>query len=103
MIWILRIDDWCLVEDTLSRHPELARNTVIYFTGATKQSLSVQHREKVEQFKGNGSVVELRRPGAEDFSAMDIQKWYVCASRPLRNRLLEWLKGRTVIYENFDY
>lgn len=103
LVWILRIDDWHLVEDVFSRHPELARNTVIYFTGVTKQGLSVQQKEVVEQFKSSGADVELRRPEEEDLVAIEVERWYLCASRPLRSRLLEWLKGRTVVFENFDY
>lgn len=103
LIWILRIDDWGLVEDTFSKHPEIASNTMIYFTGETKEDLSVQQKKKVEQFTSNGAVVELRRPEEKDFGATDAERWYLCAGRPLRDRLLEWLKGRTVVFENFDY
>jgi len=103
LIWILRIDDWRLVADTFSRHRELARNTVIYFTGISKQGLSVQQKEEVEQLKSSGAVIELRRPEEKDLVAVDIERWYLCAGKPLRDRLLEWLKSRTVVFENFDY
>jgi NAD(P)H-flavin reductase len=103
LIWILRIDDWRLVEDVFSRYRELARNTVIHFTGVSKQGLAAQQKEEVEQFKNSGAVIELRRPEEKDLIAIDVDRWYLCAGRPLRDKLLGWLKGRTVVFENFDY
>lgn len=103
LIWVLRMDDWGIVADTFAKHPDLARSTTIYFTGARREQLSVQQAKKVEEFKGQGAKIEIRRPEAKDFEAVEAEKWYLCAGRPLRDRLLEWLHGRTVVFENFDY
>lgn len=103
LIWIIRFDDRHLVEDTFSRHRGLAGNTVIYFTGVTEQDLSIQQKEDLEQFKSDGAVTELRRPEEKDLVTVDVERWYLCAGKALRNRLMEWLKDRTVVFENFDY
>lgn len=102
LLWILRIGDWGLVEDTFKRHPELSKSTTVYFTSAERNQLSAQQIKKVEEFKRQGATIELRRPEGKDFEGNAL-KWYLCAGQPLRNRLLEWLHGRTVVYENFDY
>jgi hypothetical protein len=30
-------------------------------------------------------------------------KWYMCAGKGLRKQILEWLPGKEVVFENFDY
>jgi len=103
LIWILRMEDWGLVADTFAKHPGLAKSTTIYFTGKTRERLSAQQVKKVEEFSLQGAKIELRRPEAKDFEKIEAEKWYLCSGEPLRGRLLNWLRGRTVVYENFDY
>jgi len=103
LFWILRMEDWGLVEDTFARHPGLANSTTVYFTGKPREQLSAQQVKKIEEFSNQGAKIELRRPEGKDFESIEADKWYICSGQPLRDRLLEWLHGRTVVYESFDY
>ena len=110
LFWIIRINDVKFVLDVLHREPSLAASATIFLTGASSNGLTTHQEEGVDQIKALGARTLLRRPESGDFkrgsdvvNVDDAEKWYLCAGRPLRDHLLEWLEGRTVVYENFDY
>ena len=104
LFWTLHAQDLGLVEDTLRTWPELARSTLLFITGSTS-AMSLQHSNLSETLKKQGVGIHLRRMTAIDLLGNQSlsQTWYVCTGKSMRLSLLEWLKGRTVVYEDFDY
>jgi ferredoxin-NADP reductase len=103
LFWIIKVEDAAFVLDVLKRNTDLAERTAVFFTGTEIQKLEEAQKAQIEEIKAMGANVEIRRPIKEDFEAIEADKWNLCAGLPLRNRLLEWLKGKTVLYESFDY
>jgi hypothetical protein len=103
LLWILKTEDVDFVLDVLSKHDGLAKKTTVFFTGTDIRELGEATKLKIEKLNGMGATVEVRRPEKKDFDAVKAEKWYLCASLPLRGRLLEWLQGKTVLFESFDY
>ncbi|KAF2429305.1 oxidoreductase-like protein [Tothia fuscella] len=100
LVWVIRAEDVSFVVDVLGRERDLARVTSVFFTG---NSSSEKVKEGIQQVVEMGATVHIRRPQQADFDALDAQKWYMCAGRPLRDHILDWLKGKKVLFENFDY
>ena len=100
LYWILRQDDIDFVLDIFQKYPDVAKHARVFFTGATNAS-----DPKLDEIRALKAVIELRRANKQDFIETERKatKWYLCAGNPLRAKLLEWLDGRTVVYENFDY
>jgi ferredoxin-NADP reductase len=100
LYWVIRKDDIGFVLDVFGRYPSLAKTAKVFFTGSDQMEES-----RLDAVSKLGSRIEMRRRGKEDFDEADgtFAKWYICAGNPLRARLLEWLEGRTVVFENFDY
>jgi hypothetical protein len=103
LFWTIGIADIDLILDVFGKHEGLSANSCIFFTGLDKSLPTIQQEQKIQAVKDSAGTVHLRRPEASDFSGVEAEKWYLCAGLSLRGRLLDWLKGRTVVYENFDY
>jgi len=99
LLWIIRVDDVGFVLDTFERNVGLAKVTTVFFTGGQK----THHSAKLEKVKAAGANLKIGRPKKEDLLEHEAEKWYLCAGNPLRKQLLEWLEGKVVIFENFDY
>jgi ferredoxin-NADP reductase len=103
LYWIIQQADVDFVLDIFTKYPEVARHAKVFLTGAEKAA-----KDKVDRIWEFGADVEMRRAGKDDFAEVQeeggkVEKWYLCAGNPLRAKLLEWLDGRTVVFENFDY
>jgi NAD(P)H-flavin reductase len=101
LIWLTGIDDAEMILETLSNHTDLAPHTTIYFTGKDPKS-----NEITQKIEATGATIHFGRPteAAQILQAApDAQTWHLCAAQGLRGKLLEWLAGKTVLYENFDY
>lgn len=96
LFWTVRAKDLGLVVDTLKRIHGLASSTRLYVTGGGGKA------KKIAEIEAMGARVEQRRLQNNDFEIAP-QKVYVCTSVELRKRLLEWLAGNTVIFEDFGY
>jgi NAD(P)H-flavin reductase/predicted pyridoxine 5'-phosphate oxidase superfamily flavin-nucleotide-binding protein len=103
LFWIIKTEDAGFVLDVLRKHKDLAKRTTVFFTGTENPNLKETQKADIERIKAMGANTEVRRPVKEDFDVVHADKWYLCAGLPLRSRLLEWLKGKTVLYESFDY
>jgi ferredoxin-NADP reductase len=97
LIWIIRLEDIDFVLDVCKEYLEMAKHAKVFFTGAAKVA-----DHKVNEVRKLGASVEKRRPRKEDFDVA-AATWYLCAGNPLRATLLEWLDGKKVLFENFDY
>jgi ferredoxin-NADP reductase len=98
LLWTLRAEDAGLVRDMFDRYPELIRCTEIFFTGDTT----------VNAMPANGAtlhpeaMVVGRRLLKSDVEGIEAEKWFLCAGKGLREEVLRWLEGRTVVVEDFD-
>ena len=61
--------------------------------------------EGVQGLRAAGVEVRLRRMRKEDVQEIQdaVQKFYVCTSVPMRKLVEEWLPGRKLIYEDFNF
>jgi ferredoxin-NADP reductase len=101
LFWTLRVDDVKFALDVLSTNPQLRLVTTVFFTtgkGITddlEESLSTLDDWKVQH--------HMRRITSEDLLTVNAQTWYICAGGGLKKVLLQWLHGRTVIFEDFNF
>ena len=102
LLWTLRLDDLDLVVDTIERCPGLAPSTAIFLTGKSANSDS-QQDSKLANLREAGVRVELRRLLEEDLQAVGAKTWYLCTGRGLKLALVNWLKEKTLVYEDFNF
>jgi hypothetical protein len=103
LFWAVGIDDIDLVLDIFGKHEGLGANSTVFLTGTVKSFPTEQQKQKIDKVKGFSAIVKLKRPEEIDLKDVDAERWYLCAGLSLRTSLLAWLKGRTVVFENFDY
>jgi ferredoxin-NADP reductase len=103
LIWITKAEDTDLVLDTFKRYPGLAESTTLFFTGKKGPR---GDSSKLDTIRNSGATVIIGRPAdANELikAAPKAEIWYLCAGKALRKQLLEWLAGKKVEFENFDY
>lgn len=98
LYWTVRSEDLGLVIDTFERLPGLAESTNLFITG--KSGPKSKAWEKLEI---SGASIEKRRIAKDDLTGDDSSRWYLCTGVGLRNSVLDWLDGKTVLYEDFNY
>jgi hypothetical protein len=59
--------------------------------------------KKLEEVSESGAKVEKRRMLAVDLTALDVNEWYLCTGPALRKMIQEWLPGKKIVYESFEY
>jgi NAD(P)H-flavin reductase len=104
LYWTVRAEDLGLVLDSFEQFPGLVGCTRLYVTGAAK-SAAAENLKKLEEMN---ATVEMRRMmssdlGLEAEGGVEIRKWYVCTGDDLRKTVTDWLQGRLVITESFNY
>lgn len=104
VFWTLGVKDIGLVADCFERYEGLASVTDLFLTGDPAQIPETQ-RPILEKLKAQSRRCEMRRLRKEDLTAVqdEVENWYLCTAPVLRNQIQEWLPGKPVIYENFDY
>lgn len=98
LFWTVRADDLPLVTDTFERIPGLAKSTKLFVTGQINDELD-EWKTIIE----SGAAVEKRRMTMEDTISSVAGKWYLCTGTAFRNTLLQWLAGKNIKYEDFNY
>ncbi|KIW04207.1 uncharacterized protein PV09_04515 [Verruconis gallopava] len=100
LFWIIRLEDIDFVLDVFAQHPQLAKHATVFFTGA-----ATVPADRLKEILSSGAKIERRRPTRQDLEQpeMAMSQWYLCAGNPLRANLLEWLDGRKIVFESFDY
>jgi ferredoxin-NADP reductase len=98
LYWTVRFEHLRLVFDTLQRHSGLKSFLRLYVTGKIDEASSDWQKASTLSSK-----VEKRRFAKEDFEDDLAARCYICTGTPLRNALVDWLGGKVVVYENFDY
>lgn len=98
LYWTIRGEDLGLVLDTFERIPGLAESTVLFVTGKTKHAFVAWAK-----LESSGASLKKRRIQKDDLIEDPSSRWYLCTGIGLRNSLLEWLHGKTTVYEDFNY
>ncbi|RFU30198.1 hypothetical protein B7463_g6125, partial [Scytalidium lignicola] len=99
LYWTVRAEDLGLVLNTFEQIPGLAQSTTVFLTGKVQEGPSAQRRE----LEDCGAQVNERRMDKDDLGDDLAARYYLCASTDFRKDLLDWLAGKTTIYEDFNY
>ena len=104
VFWSIGVKDIGLVYDVFKRNPTLAKSTSLFLTGDAT-SLAEDDQKKLQEVRNSAAKCEMRRIQPDDLLAIsnDCEDWYLCAAPALRMQIQDWLPGKKVIYENFDY
>ena len=97
LLWSTRIEDINLVIDTLEQHPDLTHSLSVFITNMKDDS------NKVEELKNKGVILHLRRIQKADVEFSQISKFYLCTPVPMKKQLMEWLPGKELIFEDFNF
>jgi len=102
LLWSLRRDDIGLALDTLRSYPELKDRTRIFLTGDGDSNEA--DKEAVDELMGLGAVLEGHRMLKQDLDELSgVKRFYVCTGTSHRMLLLQWLEGKEVIFEDFNF
>ena len=104
LFWTINILDIGLITDTFKRNRRLARSTTLFVSGEVLD-LSESDTEALAKLDVLGTHIIRRRMLASDFQAAEdlSSKWYICVGTALRKTLMQWLEGKEIVYEDFDY
>ena len=105
VFWTINIRDLGLVNDTFERNRRLAKSTTLFLSGEILE-LSVNDTEALAKLDALGAqTIKKRRLLASDLQDAEnlSSKWYICAGTALRKNLMQWLEGKEVVYEDFNY
>ena len=98
LLWSIRREDSNLVISTVAQHPDLRNRLVVFITDGQNGSVGV------EELKQNGLAVHLRRIQKSDLTVSEkIRKYYLCTPVPMRKQLTEWLPGKDLVFEDFNF
>ncbi|KAI9726728.1 MAG: hypothetical protein M1828_000584 [Chrysothrix sp. TS-e1954] len=102
LFWTLHVDDLDLVLDTLKIHTKLSANMRLYITGAGNKA--GEDSSAIQQLRQAGVHCKMQRLQKSDLGGDELSNtWYVCVGTGLRKALLEWLEGKEVLYEDFNF
>ncbi|KAJ5773174.1 Riboflavin synthase-like beta-barrel [Penicillium paradoxum] len=101
LFWSISIDDLGLVHDTFQGWPQLPLSTTLFITRDVE--LDGADRQMWDALQSSGVQLIRRRMQAEDLDLALADVWYLCAGVALKRMILNWLGGKTVIYEDFNY
>lgn len=102
LFWSVSMRDVGLVVDTFRKFPHLPASTSLFMTGPDLESGSLDQRN-FQAICLSGARVERRRMEKEDLDPLLVDVWYLCAGTGLKRTALDWLSGKRVVYEDFDY
>jgi ferredoxin-NADP reductase len=105
LFWSVTMQDIALVAEVFEEFPDLPKSTTLFITGPSEAeaALSTSDREKLEMVLGSEAKIHRRRLEAADLDLSTADKWYLCAGPGLKALVLNYLTGKTVVYEDFDY
>lgn len=97
LLWTIRKEDIGLVLDVLQQHPKLASSLTVFVTNAEESSA------EIDELKATGAEIHLRRLQKSDLEGFQVSRYYLCTAVPLRKQLMEWLPGKQLIFEDFNF
>ncbi|KAL4922275.1 putative oxidoreductase [Aspergillus aurantiobrunneus] len=101
LFWSISIKDIALALDTFKRFPALPSSTTMFVTGLDSQS--EENSPELEMAASFGAQIKRRRVEVQDLNPSLADVWYFCGSPALKVPVLNWLAGKKVVYEDFNY
>jgi NAD(P)H-flavin reductase len=101
LFWSVSMADLGVVHDTFQRWPQLPRSTTLFITRDVE--LDGDDRRVWDGILSSGVRIIRRRMQAGDLEVELADVWYLCAGVALKRMVLDWLVGKTVMYEEFNY
>lgn len=98
--WTIPLQDIGLVCDVFQRNPQLPKSTTLFITGPDARENALQ---KLDLIASSGAKIERRRMEASDLDLSLGEVWYFCGGASLKASVLNWLVGKRVVYEDFNY
>lgn len=102
LYWSLTMEDIGLAFDTFRQFTELPKSTVLFLTGS-ESKIPEKDVDKLPAVLESGARVERRRLEAKDLDIPDAEEWYLCAGAALKTAVMNWLTGKRIVYEDFNY
>ncbi|KAK5098234.1 hypothetical protein LTS08_006367 [Lithohypha guttulata] len=112
VLWTLHVRDIGLVAEVLKVVSGAVRMQ-LFITGTSdiaETSTEVQLLAEIESKLSEGRVtIQRRRMGEGDLIGVEakfgvkVANWYLCTTPAMRKQVQEWLPGKVVDFENFDY
>jgi len=113
VLWTINIVDVGLAQHVFKTAPKgLRENLRLFVTGTSNEaegSKNLKALAELEDQAVGGLQIERRRLVKDDLTALEengdveIDNWYLCTAPAMRKQVQEWLGGRPVVFENFDY
>lgn len=102
LFWSLHVKDIGFVFDAFRRYSTLPKSSVLYLSGQFSD-MREEDASKWKDILESGVRIEQRRLKADDLISVNADAWYLCTGTGLRKEILNWLAGKTVHYEDFNY
>jgi len=104
LYWTVRAEDLGLVMDSFERFPGFVDCARLYVTGAANGD-AAKNLKKLKEINASAETRRMRSDdlGLQGEGSVEIKRWYVCTGDELRKTLMDWLMGRQVITESFNY
>ena len=99
LFWTIRATDLGLVSDVLKQHSHLGHSLAVYVTNCSNED-----DETISSLRKHGASTHCRRLQKVDLElGHKANKFYLCTPTPLRKQLIEWLPGKDLIFEDFNF
>ncbi|KAN0120041.1 oxidoreductase-like protein [Hyaloscypha variabilis] len=96
--WTLRSQDLAFANDIFERVPGLAQSTTLFVTGRNPEMTDAW-----KKLTTSGATLERRRMMKDDITGDAADRWYMCTGPSFKNSVLEWMGGKAITYEDFNY
>lgn len=96
--WTLKTEDLAFANDVFERVPGLAESTKLFVTGKSPEMTNAW-----KKLTTSGTNLVHGRMKKDDITGDTADRWYMCAGPSLKNSVLEWMVGKTVTHEDFNY
>lgn len=104
--WSVGIRDVGVVLDVWKQcSDEVRQNMVVYLSGEDSLLTREQDQKALSEVMKADIKVERRRMAKEDLIVLaeQVSKWYLCTAPTMRKVIQDWMPGKSIIFENFDY
>lgn len=99
LLWSVRPADLGFVTDMLDQHPVLSGSLAVFVSNAGDAE-----RDDMEKLRRAGVSIHLRRLRRTDTElGNNVGKYYLCTAPQMRRQLMEWLSGKQIIFEDFNF
>ncbi|EGD98956.1 oxidoreductase [Trichophyton tonsurans CBS 112818] len=107
LLWSVSMKDVGLVHDVFEQYPTLSNTTTLFLTSgapAIEKDMNEEDKKTLISVTSSGAKIERRRLTKEDlFAVPNAEVWYLCAGTELKTAATNWLTGKKIIYEDFNY